>query len=293
MRLLVFGDVVGKPGRLALRERLPALRMEYRADVVIANGENASGGIGLTVESMRELFASGVDLLTSGNHIWKHREIYVALDREPRLLRPANYPEGAPGKGLVVHELTDGRRLAVMNLMGRTYMDALECPFRTADTLLATLPDEVKVRIVDFHAEATSEKKALGWHLDGRVSAMLGTHTHVQTADSMLLPGGTAYLTDLGMCGVEASVLGMDHKVIVDRFLTRTPQRFRPAAGRGSLNGVFIDVDDSTGRAVGIAPLRLGCPALTVTVATVSGEASDAAEDVQEDAAALVVGVED
>lgn len=260
MRILVFGDVVGKPGRLALRERLPSLRVAHAADVVVVNGENASGGIGLTVESMRELFACGVDILTSGNHIWKHREIYATLDREPRLLRPANYPDGSPGRGVCVHELSDGRRVAVLNLLGRTYMDALECPFRTADMLLASVPEDVTVRIVDFHAEATSEKKALGWHLDGRVSAVLGTHTHVQTADAMLLPGGTAYLTDLGMCGVEASVLGMDHKVIVDRFLTAMPQRFRPASGRGSLNGVFLEVDDATGQALRMKCLREGCP---------------------------------
>jgi len=264
MRILFFGDIVGKPGRQALKELLPALRREHAADVVIANGENASGGIGLTAETLRELLGMGIDILTTGNHVWKHRDLYGVLDKEPRLLRPANYPAGAPGRGLGVYDLPGGYRLAVLNLCGTTYMDPLDCPFRTAETLLARLEAEEGhpvVRLVDFHAEATSEKKALGWFLDGRVSAVIGTHTHVQTADAMLLPGGTGYLTDAGMCGVEASVLGMDHKVIVDRFLTRLPQRFRPATGRGSLNGVLLDVDDATGRARSIRALRVACPA--------------------------------
>ncbi|HCG05167.1 MAG TPA: metallophosphoesterase, partial [Desulfovibrio sp.] len=265
------GDIVGKPGRQALKELLPALRREHAPDVVIANGENASGGIGLTAETLRELLGMGIDILTTGNHVWKHRDLYGPLDKEPRLLRPANYPAGAPGRGLGVYDLPGGHRLAVLNLCGTTYMDPLDCPFRTAETLLAQLEaadggatggsPAPAVRIVDFHAEATSEKKALGWFLDGRVSAVIGTHTHVQTADAMLLPGGAAYLTDAGMCGVEASVLGMDHKVIVDRFLTRLPQRFRPATGRGSLNGVLLDVDEVTGRAHSIRALRVACPA--------------------------------
>ena len=285
MRILFFGDIVGKPGRQALKELLPALRREHAPDVVIANGENASGGIGLTAETLRELLGMGIDVLTTGNHVWKHRDLYGPLDKEPRLLRPANYPAGAPGRGLGVYDLPCGARLAVLNLCGTTYMDPLDCPFRTAEALLAQLeaadggasgasggtgtsgvppdppaPPAPVIRIVDFHAEATSEKKALGWFLDGRVSAVIGTHTHVQTADAMLLPGGTAYLTDAGMCGVEASVLGMDHKVIVDRFLTRLPQRFRPATGRGSLNGVLLDVDEVTGRARSIRALRVACP---------------------------------
>jgi hypothetical protein len=264
MRILFFGDIVGKPGRQALKELLPAMRREHAPDVVIANGENASGGIGLTAETLRELLGMGIDILTTGNHVWKHRDLYGPLDKEPRLLRPANYPAGAPGRGLGVYDLPGGHRLAVLNLCGTTYMDPLDCPFRTAETLLAQLEAEEGqpvVRLVDFHAEATSEKKALGWFLDGRVSAVIGTHTHVQTADAMLLPGGTAYLTDAGMCGVEASVLGMDHKVIVDRFLTKLPQRFRPATGRGSLNGVLLDVEDATGKARSIRALRVACPA--------------------------------
>jgi len=264
MRILFFGDIVGKPGRQALKELLPAMRREHAPDVVIANGENASGGIGLTAETLRELLGMGIDVLTTGNHVWKHRDLYGPLDKEPRLLRPANYPAGAPGRGLGVYDLPGGHRLAVLNLCGTTYMDPLDCPFRTAETLLAQLEAEEGqpvVRLVDFHAEATSEKKALGWFLDGRVSAVIGTHTHVQTADAMLLPGGTAYLTDAGMCGVEASVLGMDHKVIVDRFLTKLPQRFRPATGRGSLNGVLLDVEDATGKARSIRALRVACPA--------------------------------
>lgn len=264
MRILFFGDIVGRPGRQALKELLPALRREHAADVVIANGENASGGVGLTAETLRELLGMGIDILTTGNHVWKHRDLYGPLDRQPRLLRPANYPAGAPGRGLGVYEVSDGHRLAVLNLCGVTYMDPLECPFRTAEALLARLDAEADapaVRLVDFHAEATSEKKALAWFLDGRVSAVIGTHTHVQTADAMLLPNGTAYLTDAGMCGVESSVLGMDHTVIVDRFLTRLPQRFRLAAGRGSLNGALLDVDRATGRARSIRVVRCACPA--------------------------------
>lgn len=279
MRILFFGDIVGKPGRQALKELLPALRREHAADVVIANGENASGGIGLTAETLRELLGMGIDILTTGNHVWKHRDLYGALDKEQRLLRPANYPAGAPGRGLGVYDLPGGQRLAVLNLCGTTYMDPLDCPFRTAETLLARLEAEEGhplVRLVDFHAEATSEKKALGWFLDGRVSAVIGTHTHVQTADAMLLPGGTAYLTDAGMCGVEASVLGMDHKVIVDRFLTRLPQRFRPATGRGSLNGVLLDVDEATGRARSIRTVRVGCPAAELSA--VAGDPVDAGD---------------
>lgn len=247
MRILFFGDIVGKPGRLILRKRLPSLREEHQADLVIANGENASGGIGLSGDTMRELFGAGIDILTSGNHIWKHKEMYNLLNNEPRLIRPANYPHGAPGNGLVIHELPDGRKIAVMNLLGRTFMDDIDCPFSKADTLLAAIPDDVTVRIIDFHAEATSEKKALSFYVDGKVSAVIGTHTHVQTADAMILQKGTGYITDAGMCGVEESCLGMDPKVIIDRFMTGLPQRFKIAKGTAHINGLFMDVNEETG----------------------------------------------
>ena len=247
MRILFFGDIVGKPGRLVLRKRLPSLREEHQADLVIANGENASGGIGLSGDTMRELFGAGIDILTSGNHIWKHKEMYNLLNNEPRIIRPANYPHGAPGNGLVIHELPDGRKIAVMNLLGRTFMDDIDCPFSKADTLLAAIPEDVTVRIIDFHAEATSEKKALSFYVDGKVSAVIGTHTHVQTADAMILQKGTGYITDAGMCGVEESCLGMDPKVIIDRFMTGLPQRFKIAKGTAHINGLFMDVNEETG----------------------------------------------
>lgn len=256
MRILFFGDVMGKPGRLALRHRLPALRARHGADMVIANGENASGGVGLTAEVMQELLGMGVDVLTTGNHIWKHRDIYAGLEREQRIVRPANFPPGAPGRGMVVHTLSSGVRVAVLNLQGRTFMEEVDCPFRAVDALLATLPEDVVLRFVDFHAEATSEKKALGWYLDGRVTAMVGTHTHVQTADPALLPGGTAYLTDAGMCGVEDSCLGMDKDVIIRRFLTRMPNRFVLAKGNAGVNGVLVEADAHTGRATHVELVR-------------------------------------
>ncbi len=247
---------MGKPGRLALRHRLPVLRARHGADMVIANGENASGGVGLTAEVMQELLGMGVDVLTTGNHIWKHRDIYAGLEREQRIVRPANFPPGAPGRGMVVHTLSSGVRVAVLNLQGRTFMEEVDCPFRAADALLATLPEDVVLRFVDFHAEATSEKKALGWYLDGRVTAMVGTHTHVQTADPALLPGGTAYLTDAGMCGVEDSCLGMDKDVIIRRFLTRMPNRFVLAKGNAGVNGVLVEADAHTGRATHVELVR-------------------------------------
>ncbi|GFM36962.1 TIGR00282 family metallophosphoesterase [Desulfovibrio psychrotolerans] len=256
MRILFFGDVMGKPGRLALRHRLPALRARHGADMVIANGENASGGVGLTAEVMQELLGMGVDVITTGNHIWKHRDIYAGLEREQRIVRPANFPPGAPGRGMVVHTLSSGVRVAVLNLQGRTFMEEVDCPFRAADALLATLPEDVVLRFVDFHAEATSEKKALGWYLDGRVTAMVGTHTHVQTADPALLPGGTAYLTDAGMCGVEDSCLGMDKDIIIRRFLTRMPHRFALAKGNAGVNGVLVEADAHTGRATHVELVR-------------------------------------
>jgi len=252
MRILFLGDVVGKPGRFAVRDQLPSLRRDRGVDFVIANAENASGGVGLTVKGAEELFRAGVDVLTSGNHIWRHREIYPRLDQEPRLLRPANYPPGAPGRGAGVFATTSGEKIAVLNLLGRTFMEPVDCPFRAADALLAALPPEPRVRLVDFHAEATSEKLCLGFWLDGRVSAVIGTHTHVQTNDARVLPGGTATLCDAGMCGVQASALGMDPGNVLDRFLTTLPQRFKLAKGEPELRGAVVDADVATGAATGI-----------------------------------------
>ena len=262
MRILFLGDVVGKAGRLAVKQFLPKLKEDLSLDAVLANGENIAGGIGMTCETLDELCAAGVDFVTSGNHAWRHKEIFSRLEKDRRIIRPANYPEGTPGRGHAVLTLKDGRRLAVLNMLGTTYMEPLPCPFRTALDW-AELPElaDVPVRIVDFHAEATSEKKTMGYALDGKVSAVLGTHTHVQTADAQILPHGTAYLTDLGMCGVEQSSLGMDFDIVLERFLTRIPTAFKPAKGDISLNGAYLDINDATGRAREIRIIREHCPA--------------------------------
>ncbi|MBQ9105449.1 MAG: YmdB family metallophosphoesterase [Mailhella sp.] len=261
MRILFLGDVVGKAGRLAVKQFLPVLRERLHLDVVLANGENIAGGIGMTGETLDELFAAGVDFVTSGNHVWRHREIFSRLEKDRRILRPANYPEGAPGRGHGIFTLKDGRRFAVLNMLGTTYMEPLPCPFRTALSWAESAEiEDVAIRLVDFHAEATSEKKTMGWALDGKVSAVLGTHTHVQTADAQILPHGTAYLTDLGMCGVEQSSLGMDFEIVLNRFLTRMPAAFKPAKGDISLNGAYMDINDITGRAREIRIIREHCP---------------------------------
>lgn len=252
MNILFLGDIVGRPGRNAVAAQIRALRSGLGLDAVIANGENASGGIGINAKAARELLCLPVDALTSGNHIWKHKDIFAFFNETNRLLRPANYPQGAPGAGVGLYSTTQGEPYAVINLLGRTYMEAVDCPFQTADTLLAGLPGEVRVRLVDFHAEATSEKKAMGWFLDGRVSAVLGTHTHVQTNDARILPKGTAVITDVGMCGPVDSVIGMAPVPVVDRFLSCMPVRFEVARGPSRLEGALCSIDAATGRAVSI-----------------------------------------
>ncbi|MHC1702257.1 MAG: YmdB family metallophosphoesterase [Humidesulfovibrio sp.] len=252
MRILYLGDIVGRPGRVAVKKHLPGIRAAEGLDMVLANAENASGGLGLTAEGAGELFASGLDGLSSGNHIWKYRDMPSYMQREPRLIRPANFPPGLPGRGFTVLQKPGLPPVALINLMGRTYMQAIDCPFRAADAILAELDaarPEVKIRLIDFHAEATSEKSALGWHLDGRVSAVLGTHTHVQTADARLLKSGTAFMSDLGMCGPTDSCLGMDVQPILRKFLTAAPERFEVADGPVSLTGAILDIDDTTGQA--------------------------------------------
>lgn len=244
----MIGDVVGQPGRRAVRRLVPDLRRELALDLVIANGENAAGGYGITPDTAEELLHSGVDLLTSGNHIWDQKEIIPHLDEGLPLLRPANYP-AAPGRGYLIQ---DG--VMVLNLMGRLFMPALDCPFRTASQILAAAEaaGAPPVIIVDFHAEATSEKQSLGWYLDGRVSAVIGTHTHVGTVDARILPKGTAYLTDVGMTGPVNSVIGSDANAVIDRFLTGMPQRAAVAAGPALLNAALLDIDAATGRAISI-----------------------------------------
>ena len=241
----MIGDIIGKPGRSAVRALLPDLRAEQGIDLVIANGENTAGGFGITQDTAYELLESGVDILTSGNHIWDQKEIIPHLDEGLPLIRPANYPD-APGRGYWI----DGE-VMVLNLMGRVFMPTLDCPFRTANRILeeAQREDGPKVIIVDFHAEATSEKQAMGWFLDGRVSAVLGTHTHVGTVDTRVLPKGTAYLTDVGMTGPMDSVIGSDTEAVLERFLTGLPQRLPVGGGPVVFNGALVDVDEESGRA--------------------------------------------
>ncbi len=249
MRILFVGDVHGRPGRRILTARLPALRRLHGADLVIANGENAAGGSGINAAVAEELFAAGVDVITGGNHTWQIREAYELLDSDPRILRPANYPPGVPGRGSAVVTTRSGRTAGVVNLMGRVFMGELDDPFRAARAEADRLRERTPVIVVDFHAEATSEKQALAWYLDGRVSAVVGTHTHVQTADERILPGGTAYITDVGMTGPRDGIIGMDRSRILERFLTQLPVRFEVAGGPAQLNAVVVDVDEATGRA--------------------------------------------
>ena len=247
MRILMVGDVIGRPGRRAVASMLPGLRREYEVDLVIANGENAAGGLGLTTETAKELFEAGVDVITSGNHIWDQREIIPTLDSDLAILRPLNYPPGVPGRGYLIK----GQAL-VVNLIGRTFMGNFDCPFRAMDQLLEELGDKPSVTIVDFHAEATSEKAALGWYLDGRVSAVLGTHTHVGTIDARLLPKGTAFITDVGMTGPIDSVIGDDTDAVIRRFLTQLPHRLSVGKGSVILNSVLVEVEEETGQAMSI-----------------------------------------
>ncbi len=244
MNVLFLGDIVGSPGRRAVEELLYRLVDRYLIDLVVGNGENASGGIGITPPVADQLLNMGIDLLTSGNHIWKHKDIVPYLEDTDRLLRPANYPPETPGRGYTVLETAIGEKAAVINLEGRVFMNPLECPFRTVDQILSVVPSEVKVILVDMHAEATSEKLAMGWYLDGRVSAVVGTHTHVQTADERVLPQGTAYITDVGMTGPINSVIGMKTEVILERFLTQRPQSFKVASQNIQLQGVVLKLDN-------------------------------------------------
>jgi hypothetical protein len=249
--VLVFGDVIGRAGRTALRRHLPALRRKYAPAFVVANAENAAGGVGMTEDVGREMFAMA-DVLTSGNHIWDKKEGIPYLDREPRLLRPANYPPGNPGRGACVVEGPDGVKLGVINLQGRVFMEAIDCPFRTAEAEAAKLRETTPCILVDLHAEATSEKMAMGWFLDGKVSAVVGTHTHVPTADERILPGGTAYLTDLGMVGARDTVIGIRRDQAIEKFLLARPVRFEPEKGGTFLSGVYIEIEAATGRALSI-----------------------------------------
>lgn len=251
LKILFVGDIFGEPGRRALERLLPRLRDEMAADLVVANGENAAGGLGLTARLARELWGCGVDVITMGNHVWKQRDLLPVLDEEDRLLRPANFPPKVPGHGQVMVEAA-GAKIGVVNLQGRVYMNELDDPFRCLDDLLAGPLAEADCVVVDMHAEASSEKQALAWYADGRVAAVVGTHTHVQTADEKILPGGTAYISDLGLTGPHRSVIGMDPKAAIRRFITQQPMRFKVAKGDVRLQGALVEVDQDTGLALSI-----------------------------------------
>jgi 2',3'-cyclic-nucleotide 2'-phosphodiesterase len=255
MRVLMIGDIVGRPGLSTLYHFLPRLKRSFQPDVVVANGENAADdGRGITRGIAREMFGAGVDCITLGNHTWDKREIFDFIDQEARMVRPANFPEGTPGQGYTVVPSPRGE-LAVVNLMGRSFLSTLDCPFREADAILKTLKG--KPVLVDFHAETTSEKQALAWYLDGRVSAVIGTHTHVQTGDERILPQGTAYLSDVGMVGPYDSILGMEKESVVKRFVTQLPVRFEVSGGRTQFNAVLLDFHRTSGLAENIQRIRI------------------------------------
>lgn len=261
MRLLFLGDVVGRSGRKVVIEMLPKLITRYKLDFVVVNGENAAGGFGITEAILGELLDAGADVVTLGNHCFDQRETLVYIERHDRLLRPLNYPRGTPGKGAGLFRAKNGADVLVINAMGRVFMTELDCPFRALDAEVSAcaLKQGADAILIDFHAEATSEKQAVGAFLDGRVSCVVGTHTHVPTADERVLPGGTAYMSDAGMCGDYASVLGMEAEEPVNRFVTRIPRgRFEPAAGPATLSGLAVEIDDRTGLAIRTKALRLG-----------------------------------
>lgn len=256
VKVLLIGDIVGKVGRKAVTAFLPTLISRFKVDLTIANCENAAGGFGITEKVATELFNYGVHIMTSGNHIWDKKEAVALLVKEDRILRPVNYPPGVPGSGSIIYSI-NGRKVGILNVSGRIFMNIMDCPFRTAAEEIKRLKEETDIIIVDFHAEATSEKIAFGFYMDGHVSAVLGTHTHVQTADDQILPNGTAYITDVGMTGPFNSVIGVDKNQIIDKFLTQMPRKFETAKGIGILCGVIVEIDEKTGRSTSIQRLQL------------------------------------
>lgn len=250
MKLLFIGDVVGSSGRTALKQYLPRLKQKYNPVVTIVNGENAAGGRGITEKIYKELLHAGADVITLGNHTWDHKEIFDFIDDAKQLVRPANFPEGTPGQGSTLIQVNN-IKIAVINLQGRTFLPALDCPFRKANELVEKYRKHTPYIFVDFHAEATSEKQAMGWYLDGKTTAVIGTHTHVQTADNRILPKGTAYLTDVGMTGPYDGILGMQRETVIKRFLTSLPVRFQVMSGRKQLSGICVTIDENNGCALG------------------------------------------
>jgi 2',3'-cyclic-nucleotide 2'-phosphodiesterase len=247
LNILFIGDIYGSPGKKAVKECVPQLRKELNIDFCIANGENSAAGSGITYIIAQELYKAGVDCITMGNHTWSKKEILNFIDSDNKIVRPANYPQNVPGRGYTILK-ANGRELAVLNLMGRVYMDSIECPFTAADRELKEIKAKTKVVFVDMHAEATSEKIALAWYLDGRISCLAGTHTHVQTADERILPFGTGLISDVGMTGPYDGIIGVDKEMIIDRFITRMPHRFEVARGRIQFCAVYLEVDDKTGK---------------------------------------------
>ncbi|WP_026842556.1 TIGR00282 family metallophosphoesterase [Citrifermentans bremense] len=259
VKLLFIGDVIGKPGREALSRELHRIVDRHMVDLVIANGENAAGGFGLTEETAQDMFKCGVQMITSGNHIWDKKDALEYIKREERIVRPANYPEGTPGRGTTIVKTPGGVKVGILNLEGRVFMNNLDCPFRCADREIAKLKEETPVILVDFHAEATSEKVSLGWYLDGRVSAVIGTHTHVQTADERILTAGTAYMTDAGMTGAFDSVIGVKKEEAILKFVSQRPSKFEVAKKDIRINAVAIEIDEKTGLALGIERINIAC----------------------------------
>jgi metallophosphoesterase (TIGR00282 family) len=260
MKVLFIGDIVGKPGRTAVKTILPGLVDKCKIDFVIANGENIAGGFGLTEPLVADLFRTGIHVITTGNHVWDKKDFIPYISKDNRVLRPHNYPPGVPGSGSLVLTLPNGLKAAVLNLSGRVFMTGMDCPFRTGRDEIEKLSAETNIIIIDFHAEATSEKIAFGYYVDGKVSAVIGTHTHVQTADEKVLQNGTAYITDVGMTGPFYSVIGMDIDQIIRRFLTSMPAKFETAQGPVILSAVTVDINNETGRATGIQRLQLTHP---------------------------------
>ena len=271
MRILFIGDIVGRPGRDLVRRGLAAIVDHHAIDLVVANAENAAAGFGITREVGEQLLDCGIHVMTSGNHIWDKKEALDYIGIEPRLLRPANFPAGAPGNGAYLARTADGRSVGVVNVMGRVFMLPIDDPFAVVLREIESLRARTRIIFVDFHAEATSEKIAMGWHLDGRVTALVGTHTHVQTADERILPKGTAYLTDVGMTGPHDSVVGVEIEAALGKFLTGLPARFETATGNPRLNAVMIDADEQTGKATRIERLSLGVDDLTQLATSAAG----------------------
>jgi metallophosphoesterase (TIGR00282 family) len=256
LKVLFVGDIVGKPGREILRQQLCKIQEKFKIDFTVANGENAAGGAGINKKILEEIINYGVDVVTMGNHVWDKKEVLSFIDTEPRLIRPANYPKGTPGRGWNIFTVNNQIKIVVINLSGRVYLPPLDCPFQTIESIYAQVKELTPYIILDFHAEATSEKQAMGWYLDGRFSAVLGTHTHIQTADARVLTRGTAYITDVGMTGPRDSVLGVDKELIIKKFTTQMPVRFEVAGGDIQLNAVIMEFNEK-GRAVSIFPLQL------------------------------------